>query len=88
MRLLPHLFDTMWNTVTIGTEYVQIQPKIDPRLTELSRLSHSLLATIERRNELIVEVNAAGWSLRDLAVVTRLSYATVRRIIQKQKGTA
>lgn len=60
----------------------------DPRLLELARLSTRIRSEVERRNELIAELNADGWSFRQLAEHAGVSYATIRRIIQRQKGTA
>lgn len=71
-----------------ATTFLPVPTESDPRLAELARLSAQVEADVVRRNELIVELHTDGWSQRQLALYVGVSYATIRRIIQRQKGSA
>jgi DNA-directed RNA polymerase specialized sigma24 family protein len=67
----------------LASTIIQVQHRPDARTRELSRLAKRLRVGIDRRTELILELNAEGWSLRELAELTGLSHVTVRSIITK-----
>lgn len=84
---MSHPADTVCITAMYVTTLLPVPTESDPRLVELARLSTQVEADVERRNELIVELHADGWSQRRLAGYVGVSYATIRRIIQRQKDT-
>lgn len=62
---------------------IQMPHPPNDRTRELARLTKRLQAGIERRNHLVRELNAEGWSLRELAHLTGLSHITIRNIVTR-----